>query len=59
MKIIDGSYSDATSNNVLTNFSPSPTHLDVRDEADILKNVACASFANALAMNVFPFPYLK
>jgi len=43
-------------NNVLTNFSPSPTHLEVKEDAEILKNLYLLSFANAFASNVFPLP---
>lgn len=32
------------------------THLEVREEAEIAKNVSPASVATALAMRVFPFP---
>ena len=49
-------YSLASSNKVFINFSPSPTHLDVIELADILKNVALHSDATHFAINVLPFP---
>ena len=39
MKITLGSWTLATANNALTIFSPSPTHFEVNEEADIEKNV--------------------
>ena len=39
-----------------TIFSLSPTHFDVRDEAEIEKNVALDSVATAFANKVFPVP---
>ena len=56
MKITDGAFSLATANRVLTSFSLYPTHLLVREEADIEKNVAFASLAIALPIIVFPVP---
>ena len=46
----------AISNNVFTIFSPSPTHLLVRDLADILKNVEADSVAIAFPIIVLPVP---
>lgn len=40
MKITDGCNCRAIVNSALTNFSPSPTYLDVRLAAEIEKNVA-------------------
>ncbi len=37
-------------------FSASPCHLEVRVEAEMLKKVACASDASALASSVLPLP---
>ncbi|KAG8231883.1 hypothetical protein J437_LFUL009732 [Ladona fulva] len=51
MKIIDGCTKSA-----LTNFSPSPTYLEVRLAALMLKNVALTSVATALANKVLPLP---
>ena len=39
MKTTDGWYTLATANNARTIFSPSPIHLDVNEDALILKNV--------------------
>ena len=39
-----------------TIFSDSPTHLDVSDEADMLKNVALLAVATAFASIVLPVP---
>lgn len=44
------------SNNALTNFSLSPTHLLVNEEAEIEKNVALHWEATAFARSVFPVP---
>lgn len=52
MNTTDGATARATANNVLTPFSPSPTHLLVNDEDEMLKKVAPASFATALAIKV-------
>lgn len=46
----------AIANIVLTIFSPSPTHLDVIVDADILKNVAFDYAAIALPSSVLPVP---
>ncbi len=46
----------AISNNVFTIFSPSPTHLLVRELADILKNVEADSVAIAFPIIVLPVP---
>ena len=44
-------------NNALTIFSPSPTHLLVNDDADILKKfISAISAASAFTSKVFPFP---
>ncbi len=43
-------------NKVLTIFSPSPTHFDVREEAEMLKNVEFDSLAIALPIIVLPVP---
>ena len=45
----------ATANNVRTVFSPSPIHLDVSDDALMLKNVAPAWWAIAFPISVLPF----
>ena len=47
----------ATAKSALTNFSPSPTHFDVRLEAEMFKKfVFCISSAKAFAKRVFPLP---
>jgi hypothetical protein len=46
----------AIRNKVLTSFSLSPTHLLVRELAEILKNVALASLAIARPIIVLPVP---
>ena len=56
MKTIDGAASAASWKRHLTSFSPSPTHLLVRLAAEMLKNVARASLASALASSVLPLP---
>jgi hypothetical protein len=43
-------------NRVLISFSLSPTHLEIKSEEDIEKNVASHSVAHALASNVLPVP---
>ena len=48
-KMTDGWHRRATTKSARTIFSPSPTHLDVRDEAEILKNEAFDSVATAFA----------
>jgi hypothetical protein len=40
----------------LTSFSPSPTHLLVREAAEMAKKVALLSAASALASSVLPLP---
>ena len=55
MNTTDGCLYDATANNVRTVFSPSPIHLDVSDDALMLKNVAPAWWAIAFPMRVLPF----
>ena len=39
-----------------TSFSPSPTHLDVSDDAEMEKKVALLSVATAFASSVLPVP---
>lgn len=56
MKTMEGCISVATAKRVRTSFSPSPCHLDVSEEADMLKKVAFASAASALASSVLPLP---
>jgi hypothetical protein len=53
MNITDGARYLATAKRVLTNASPSPIHLDVREELEMLKNVAPLSCEMALAIRVF------
>lgn len=48
----------ATPKRARTNFSPSPTYFEVKDEAEILKNVADDSVATARASKVLPLPFL-
>ena len=43
MNIIEGFYSRAISNKILTNFSLSPTNFDIRSDELIEKNVALHS----------------
>ena len=50
MNIMVGCISRATANSALTNFSPSPNHLDVRLEALMLRKLAFDSVATALAL---------
>ena len=47
MNTTDGAFLLATSNSARTIFSLSPTYLEVRDEAEIEKNVAFDSEATA------------
>ena len=47
MKMIDGCICSAMRKSILTNFSASPCHLLVSDEAEMAKNVALASCASA------------
>lgn len=56
MKTMEGEFSAATSKRTLTNFSESPTHLEVSVLAETLKKVQVDSVAVALANIVFPFP---
>lgn len=56
MKITLGERIVAIENKVLTFFSPSPTHLLVRFDAEMLKNVEFDSLAIALPIIVFPVP---
>lgn len=51
-----GYYTLAIVNRVLTIFSPSPTHLLVRELAEIEKNVEFDSLAIALPIRVLPVP---
>jgi hypothetical protein len=51
-----GAYSIAIAKRPFISFSPSPIHLDVKVDADILKNVDLHSVATAFASNVFPVP---
>lgn len=56
MKIMLGEYTYARANRVRISFSLSPTHLDIRVLALILKKVHLHSVATALASIVFPLP---
>lgn len=56
MKITEGFFSLAILNNVLINFSDSPTHFEMRSDEEIEKNVASHSVAQALAKKVLPVP---
>mmetsp|Transcript_35284 Transcript_35284/g.99464 ORF Transcript_35284/g.99464 Transcript_35284/m.99464 type:complete len:201 (-) Transcript_35284:180-782(-) len=56
MKTTAGCTHRATVKSALTSFSPSPIHLDVREEALTLKNVASILDAIALPSSVFPVP---
>ena len=56
MKTIEGAWYAATAKSVLANFSPSPSHLLVRSEDEIEKNVAPLSCAIAFAIVVLPVP---
>jgi hypothetical protein len=56
IKIIEGFFSLAILNNVLINFSDSPTHFEIKSEEEIEKKVASHSVAHALAKNVLPVP---
>jgi hypothetical protein len=53
---IDGLFSRAVSNIILTSFSLSPSHLEVRSDEDMLRKVASASVATAFARYDFPVP---
>mmetsp|Transcript_23713 Transcript_23713/g.59788 ORF Transcript_23713/g.59788 Transcript_23713/m.59788 type:complete len:86 (-) Transcript_23713:680-937(-) len=56
MKTILGCTEYATAKSARTSFSPSPTHFDVSELAEIAKNRAFASVATAFASSVFPVP---
>lgn len=56
MKITAGCRSRATVNKALTIFSPSPTYFEVREDAEMLKNVYPLSVATAFASMVLPVP---
>ena len=56
MKTMEGCNSLATAKSARTNFSPSPTYLDMSEEAEMLKKVAVLSLATALANIVLPLP---
>lgn len=49
----------ATAKRARTSFSPSPTYLDVSEEAEMLKKVAFDSLATARASIVFPLPEIN
>mmetsp|Transcript_46317 Transcript_46317/g.140308 ORF Transcript_46317/g.140308 Transcript_46317/m.140308 type:complete len:210 (+) Transcript_46317:656-1285(+) len=53
---IDGATSSAIRNRVLTNFSPSPCHLEVREEDVAAKRTQQDSFATAFTSMVLPVP---
>ena len=54
--MIDGFFSLAISNNVLINFSLSPTYLDTKSAEETEKNVESASVATAFAKYDLPVP---
>jgi len=56
MKIIEGFFSLAKLKRPFIIFSVSPTYLDTKSAAEIEKNVASHSVAQALAKKVFPVP---
>mmetsp|Transcript_63114 Transcript_63114/g.184555 ORF Transcript_63114/g.184555 Transcript_63114/m.184555 type:complete len:252 (-) Transcript_63114:647-1402(-) len=56
MKMIEGLFSRAISNKLLTSRSLSPIHLETRSDEEMLKNVASASVAQAFARYDFPVP---
>lgn len=56
MKTTAGCRSLATANKALTIFSPSPTYLEVREDAEMLKKVYPLSVATAFASIVLPVP---
>ena len=56
MKIIEGWFLTAKAKRTFTSFSPSPTHFEVMELADMLKKVADTSLAIALPIIVFPVP---
>lgn len=52
-----GFYFLAKLNSALSVFYDSPTYLDIKSDAETLKNVPpCISVAQAFAKNVFPVP---
>ena len=55
-KIIDGFFCRASSNNVLINFSLSPTYLETKSAEETEKNVESASVATAFAKYDLPVP---
>mmetsp|Transcript_210 Transcript_210/g.607 ORF Transcript_210/g.607 Transcript_210/m.607 type:complete len:394 (-) Transcript_210:614-1795(-) len=56
IKITDGCINLATAKSARTSFSPSPTHFEVSDDADMLKNFDPDLEATALPIIVFPVP---
>ena len=56
MKMTEGAYNLAIANKVFINFSDSPIHLLIKDDALILKKVHLHSVATALASIVLPLP---
>jgi hypothetical protein len=56
MNMTAGCRVEATAKSARTIFSPSPIHLDVSEEAEILKKVAPAEHAMALPIIVLPVP---
>lgn len=56
MKIIDGFFSRANSNNYLTSLSDSPCHLLTRSEEETEKKVLSHSVAQAFAKKLLPVP---
>ena len=56
MKITEGCIFPATLNSARMCFSESPTHLETKEDAEMLKNVALHSLATALANMVLPLP---
>ncbi len=59
MKITAGCRFRATEKRALTIFSPSPTYLEVREDAEMLKNAYPLSDATALASSVLPVPAVE
>jgi len=56
MKMTAGCISLASAKRVRTSFSPSPTHLDVREDALMEKNLKPLDEATAFARSVLPVP---
>jgi hypothetical protein len=56
MKMMAGALLLASWKRALTNFSPSPTNLDVREAAVTLNSDDWDSAASAFASSVFPLP---